>query len=163
MRKSNTLDFFDISNDLKILPENELFKIKGGNSDIAWENELDPIDIPPPDDNEDDYPEEEYSEETDWYDEEYEAYLEELAEVLREGGTSSSGSNTEEETKKQTFLTNSVLQHYLTNTPLPAPTALLHIRPKIHMLRTNVQSVWDQCSWTLMGSIFQTPQTTTEM
>lgn len=26
-----------------------MFKIKGGNSDIAWENEMDPIDIPPPD------------------------------------------------------------------------------------------------------------------
>ncbi|WP_164108021.1 MULTISPECIES: hypothetical protein [Sphingobacterium] len=100
MKRNTVLNFFDISSDLEILPENELFKIKGGNSDIAWENELDPIDIPPPDDNEDDYPEEEYSEETDWYDEEYEAYLEELAEELREGGSSSSGSNTEtQETK----------------------------------------------------------------
>ncbi|WP_164122158.1 MULTISPECIES: hypothetical protein [Sphingobacterium] len=62
MKRNTVLNFFDISSDLEILPENELFKIKGGNSDIAWENELDPIDIPPPDDNEDDYPEEEEEE-----------------------------------------------------------------------------------------------------
>lgn len=45
MRKSNTLDFFDISCDLEILPENELFKIKGGNSDIDHWEEIDPVDV----------------------------------------------------------------------------------------------------------------------
>lgn len=43
MKEEKKLLFFDISNDLEILPENEMFKIKGGNSDIAWENEMDPL------------------------------------------------------------------------------------------------------------------------
>lgn len=75
MRKSNTLDFFDISSDLEVLPENELFKIKGGDSDIAWENEIDEVvisgdsdDDPWGDDgNEDPDPWNEYPED-DYYD-----------------------------------------------------------------------------------------------
>lgn len=48
MRKNSELNFFDISSELEVLPKNELFRIKGGNSDVAWTNEMDPVDVPPP-------------------------------------------------------------------------------------------------------------------
>lgn len=92
MKRNTVLNFFDISSDLEVLPENELFKIKGGNSDIAYWDEIDPVDVVG--EGNDDEPEDNY-EEDDWYDEEWEAYLEELAEDLREGGSSTGqGSNT---------------------------------------------------------------------
>ena len=54
MKRKPILNFFDIASDVDLLPENELFKLKGGDSDIAWETEGPEIDVYPPDGGGDD-------------------------------------------------------------------------------------------------------------
>lgn len=70
MKRNVNLTFFDISSDLEELPENELFKLKGANSDDIDGGELDEvvIDIPEEDDDseQDPWPGEEEEEPYPW-------------------------------------------------------------------------------------------------
>ncbi|MGJ1193941.1 T6SS effector amidase Tae4 family protein [Sphingobacterium siyangense] len=54
MKRKPILNFFDIASEIDQLPENELFKLKGGDSDIAWETEGPEIDVYPPEGSGDD-------------------------------------------------------------------------------------------------------------
>lgn len=61
MKRKQALNFFDISSNIRDLPKNELLTLKGGYSDIAWWDEIDNVDVYPPDNSDpwggnDDFP-----------------------------------------------------------------------------------------------------------
>jgi|SRR5690606_5190763 len=90
MRKKTVLNFFDISSDVEELPKNELFKLKGGYSDVAWENEIEEIEILAPESEDESW---EDGDDDDWHYDDWDEYDDEFWNDYGGGGGTGGNSN----------------------------------------------------------------------